>query len=127
MSVTISEAINAYLTERQSELFDSSLQNHRYQLKQFRLWAGGAGGVDSTEGLDPLDLSKFRRYRTDDLNPNTMYNQLSVVGLLLRFAHRMGWVREELPESIVLPTRTAMSTPGSAGLRWSTALRPTLR
>ena len=34
-----------------------------------------------------------------------MYNQLVVVRLLLRFAHRMGWVGETIPDSVVLPTR----------------------
>jgi site-specific recombinase XerC len=101
---TIAEAIEAYLAEREFELSDSSLQNHRYQLKQFRIW-GASVGVDSIEELDPIALSKFRRARSDDINSNTMYNQLSVLRLFLRFTHRMGWVEESLADSIVLPTR----------------------
>ena len=101
--VTVPDAVESYLTERSSELSDSSIQNHRYQLKQFRQWCHGAGDVN------PLDLSRFRRYRSSDLNSNTMYNQLSVVRLFLRFCHRMGWVEEALPESIVLPTRSGRS------------------
>lgn len=111
--ITIEEAIEAYLEERKSELSDSSIQNHRYQLKQFRLWARGAGGIDNLDDIDPLDLSRFRRYRSNDLNSNTMYNQLGVLRLLLRFTHRMGWVEEELPDSIVLPTRSGRSRDSS--------------
>jgi len=102
---TVDEAIKAYFTERETELSDSSLQNHHYQLKQFSEWAGGAGDVSSVEELEPLDLSRFRRYRSKSINTNTMYNQLCVVRLFLRFCFRMGWVDESLPESIVLPTR----------------------
>lgn len=103
--VTVPDAIESYLTERAHELSDSSIQNHRYQLEQFRRWCAGPGEIDSLDDLEPLTISQFRRYRSSELNSNTMYNQLSVVRLMLRFAHRMGWVREELPESIVLPTR----------------------
>jgi integrase len=105
MPVTVPEAIQAYLTERQSELSDSSLQNHRYQLKQFRRWTDGPGEIETMAELDPIDLSRFRRYRSESINENTMYNQLVVVRLLLRFAHRMGWVDETIPDSVVLPTR----------------------
>jgi integrase len=105
MPVTVPEAIKAYLTERQSELSDSSLQNHRYQLKQFRQWTNDPGEIETIADLDPIDLSRFRRYRSESINENTMYNQLVVVRLLLRFAHRMGWVDETIPDSVVLPTR----------------------
>ena len=109
MSVTVPAAIDAYLTDRASELSDSSIQNHRYQLKQFREWCNGPGETDSISAIEPLDLSKFRRYRSADINPNTMYNQLSVCRLFLRFCHRMGWCEEEIPNSIVLPTRAGRS------------------
>lgn len=57
----ISDAINAYLTERETELSNSSIQNHRYQLKQFADWAGGAGELTHIEDVKPIDLSRFRR------------------------------------------------------------------
>jgi site-specific recombinase XerD len=107
--ITIEEAIEAYLEERKSELSDSSIQNHRYQLKQFRLWIRGADGVDSLDDIDPIGVSRFRRYRASDLNSNTMYNQLSSLRLFLRFCSRMRWVDESLPESVVLPTRSGAS------------------
>lgn len=107
--ITIEEAIEAYLEERKSELSDSSIQNHRYQLKQFRLWARGADGVDNLDDIDPIDLSKFRRYRSESINSNTMYNQLGVLRLFLRFCHRMQWIDESVPESIVLPTRSGQA------------------
>jgi site-specific recombinase XerC len=110
---TVEEAIKAYLADRQSELSSSSLQNHRYQLKQFKQWTRGAGSVDNLDDVEPLTLSKFRRYRSNSINSNTMYNQLSVLRLFLRFCHRMGWVPESLPESIVLPTRAGRSRDSS--------------
>jgi integrase len=102
---TINNAVQAYLTDRKSELSTSSIQNHRYQLKQWRRWAGGPGEIDCVEDVEPIDLSKFRRARSRSINSNTMYNQLCVLRLHLRFCHRMGWLREEIPESIVLPSR----------------------
>jgi integrase len=101
----IQDSIDAYLTEKQADVSRSTAQNHRYQLSQFESWCANSG-IDKLSALDPIDLSKFRRARTEALNSNTMYNQLSVLRLYLRFCHRMGWVREELPESIVLPTRS---------------------
>jgi integrase len=109
MTVKIDDSIESYLAERSSELSDSSLQNHRYQLKQFREWAGGAGSVRVLDDIDPIDLSKFRRARSEDINSNTMYNQLGCVRLWLRHCARMGWVEESLPESIVLPKRSGQS------------------
>jgi integrase len=105
MTVTIPDSIESYLNERSSELSASSIQNHTYQLKQFREWCASGDGIECLDDLDPIDLSRFRRARARDINANTMYNQLSVVRLHLRFCKRMGWVDEELPESIVLPSR----------------------
>jgi len=110
---TVNEAVKAYLADRQSELSDSSIQNHRYQLTRFREWCGGAGELNHVEEIDPLDLSKFRRYRSNSINSNTMYNQLGVVRMFLRFANRMQWVDESVPESIVLPTRSGRSRDSS--------------
>ncbi|WIV66574.1 tyrosine-type recombinase/integrase [Natrialbaceae archaeon AArc-T1-2] len=105
--VTPQEAIEAYLTERSTELSASSIQNHRYQLKQFRLWCERVG-VSRLQSIEPIHISRFRRARADEINSNTMYNQLSVVRLFLRFVERMGWSGvpgNDLSESIVLPTR----------------------
>ncbi|MFP9192764.1 tyrosine-type recombinase/integrase [Natrialbaceae archaeon A-CW1-1] len=105
--VTPNEAIEAYLTERSTELSASSIQNHRYQLKQFRLWCERVG-VSQVQSIEPIHISRFRRYRSDEINSNTMYNQLSVVRLFLRFCERMGWSGidgHDLSESIVLPSR----------------------
>lgn len=113
MPVTIDDAIESYLTDRKSELSDSSIQNHRYRLKQFREWARGAGSIDYIDDIDPIDISRFRRARSDDLNSNTMYNQLSCLRLFLRFSHRMGWIEETVPKSIVLPTRSGQSRSSS--------------
>ena len=110
---SINEALDAYFAERSTELSESSLRNHHYQLKQFRLWARGAGEINSIADLDPIDLSRFRRARSSDLNSNTMYNQLCVLRLFLRFAHRMGWCEEQLPESIVLPSRAGRARDSS--------------
>ncbi len=101
---SIEESVTAYLTARESELSASSIQNHRYQLKQFREWCEQEG-LESIESITPIDVMQFRRARSNDLNSNTMYNQLSVLRLHLQFAHRMGWIDEETPESIVLPKR----------------------
>lgn len=113
MPVTIDDAIESYLTDRKSELSDSSIQNHRYRLKQFREWARGAGSIDYIDDIDPIDLSRFRRARSDDINSNTMYNQLSCLRLFLHFSHRMGWVEEQVPESIVLSSRSGQSRDSS--------------
>jgi integrase len=110
---TVNEAVKAYLADRQSELSDSSIQNHRYQLTRFREWCGGAGELNHVEEIKPIVLSKFRRYRSNSINSNTMYNQLGVVRLFLRFANRMQWVEESVPESIVLPSRSGRSRDSS--------------
>ena len=104
-NVTVHEAIEAYLNERKTELSTSSSQNHRYQLKQFSQWCDRES-IEELNSIEAIDLSRFRRQRSPAINANTMYNQLSVIRLFLRFAHRMGWVEESLPCSIVLPSRS---------------------
>ncbi len=105
MTVTIDEAIKAYFAERAPELSESSITNHRYLLKQFREWAEPRRDVDNIDDIEPLTVSRFRRHRSESINSNTMYNQLSVLRLFLRFCDRMGWVGEEVPRSVSMPTR----------------------
>jgi integrase len=85
-------------------LSDSSIQNHRYQIKQFRKWCD-SNSIDSIGSLEAIDLSRFRRDRSQEINNNTLYNQLSVLRLFLGYCARMQWCDEHLPESIVLPRR----------------------
>jgi len=108
MSVTIREASEAYLNERETELSDSSLQNHRYQIKQFRKWCKD-NSIATIDNLEAIDISRFRRDRSQDINNNTLYNQLSVLRLFLAFCARMQWCDEHLSESIVLPRRNGQA------------------
>lgn len=103
-SVTVTEAVESYLNDRESELSASSQQNHRYQLKQFKEWCERVH-VDSIEEVEPIHISRFRRARSKDINSNTMYNQLSIVRLFLAFCERMMWVEPGVSESVVLPSR----------------------
>lgn len=104
MSVTVTEAIESYLAERNSELSKSSIQNHRYQLKQFKKWCADES-IEKIGDIEPIDASRFRRDRGEEINNNTLYNQLSVLRLFFAFCARMQWVDEFLSESIVLPRR----------------------
>jgi integrase len=103
-TITVQEAAEAYLTERETELSDSSIQNHRYQIKQFRTWCSD-NDIDGIESIEAITLSRFRRDRSTEINNNTLYNQLSVLRLFLAFCARMQWCDEHIPESIVLPQR----------------------
>ena len=105
MTVTVQEAIEAYFAERESELSESSITNHRYLLKQFREWCDPRRDVDNVADIEPLTVSRFRRRRSESINSNTMYNQLSVLRLFLRFCDRMGWADETVPESVAMPNR----------------------
>lgn len=116
MTVAIDEAIEAYFAERAPELSESSLTNHRYLLKQFSEWGEPRRDVDKIEDIEPLTVSRFRRHRSESINSNTMYNQLSVLRLFLRFCNRMGWVDESVPQSVSMPNR--------AGCARSTTIDP---
>jgi len=104
MSVTVQEAAEAYINERETELSDSSIQNHRYQIKQFRVWCSN-NSIATLDNIEAIDISRFRRDRSQEINNNTLYNQLSVLRLFLAFCARMQWCDEHLSESIVLPRR----------------------
>lgn len=98
------EAEEAYINERETELSDSSIQNHRYQIKQFRQWCSD-NSIATIDNIEAIDISRFRRDRSTEINNNTLYNQLSVLRLFLSYCSRMQWCDEHLSESIVLPRR----------------------
>lgn len=77
--ITVSEAIESYLNEKQAAVSDSTVQIHRHQSIQFRRWCGGADSTDNLDSIDPIDMSRFRRGRSADLNSNTVYDQLECV------------------------------------------------
>lgn len=112
MSVPVTEAVDAYIAERNNELSKSSIQNHRYQLKQFQSWCADES-IEEIEEIEPIDVSRFRRDRSEHINNNTLYNQLSVLRLFLGYCARMQWVDEFVGESIVLPRRDGQARDSS--------------
>jgi len=98
-----SAAIEQYLTARGNELADATIQNHRYRLKQFRLWCEEEGFEDMRE-LSGRETESFRLAREDDdLAPMTVRNQMMTLRVFTEWCVTQGYVKPGTADRIRTP------------------------
>lgn len=102
------DAVERYLESRAQEVSDSTLQNHRYRLKQFLLWCGENDITDIAEvTMEDIEDYKLHRINEDDLKLITIQQQLRTLRVFLEYCGSLGLVDEELASRMLIPSTDA--------------------
>ena len=103
-SIKPEKAVEMYLSDREAELADSSLLNHRYHLKRFLEFCE-ATGFDDLADIDGKTIYEYKQYRRDEggINEQTLSNQLSTFRVFLRFCERLEVAEKGTADKVELP------------------------
>ena len=101
--ITPEDAVESYLADKELELEDSSLRNHRYRLQRFLEWAGECGLEDMNE-ITGRKLNEYKQWRSKDVNNVTLKNQLGTVRQFIAFCERIDAAPQGVHEKMTLPT-----------------------
>ena len=109
------QAVQMYLTERETDLSGSSHDNHRLYLSHFIDWCDREE-IDNMGDLTGRDLFEFRQYRADDLAQSSLQTQISTLRIFIRFCESLDAVEPGLHEKILVPPRPMNSRDEKLGL-----------
>ena len=101
--LTPEDAVESYLADKELELEDSSLRNHRYRLQRFLEWADECGLEDMNE-ITGRKLNEYKQWRSKDVNNVTLKNQLGTVRQFIAFCERIDAAPKGVHEKMTLPT-----------------------
>jgi len=102
------EAIQMYLTERQTELSPETHDNHRYYLRRFKEWCDRED-YDNMNDISGRDLHGFRQDRADELVQSSLQTQMSAVRTFIDFCESIDAVEPGLSEKVLVPPRPGNS------------------
>lgn len=97
------EAVRLYLSDRQNELADATIDSYRYKLEKFVEWCE----QDNLENLNRIsgrDLLRFRQYRTQDLKTVSLKGQLDALRAFIKWCESIDAVEQDLHNKILSPT-----------------------
>jgi integrase len=97
------EAVEMYLTDKDTEYTEATLDSHRRRIKWFRRWFDTETEYDHLRELSGLDLHQFRVWRQGDLAPVTLKTQMDTVRVFLYWCRNIDAVSEDLPEKCESP------------------------
>jgi integrase len=97
------EAVEMYLKHRQPEVSQKTLTEHKYRLTRFLEWDGTDELRDMTEMTRKV-AAKYRFYRTEEVAPSTLENEIRTFRLFIRFCEDFGCVPEGVAKHIDVPT-----------------------
>lgn len=102
-------AAEMYLTARQDELSEATINGQKYRLEAFVQWCDEEG-IDNLNDLNGRDLYAYRVWRREGngegregIEPITLRGQLATVRAFLGFAAEVDAVPETLREKVPLP------------------------
>lgn len=96
-------AVEEFLEMKAPEVSDSTIQNLRYRLKQFRLWTDEAG-IDDMRELDGRDCEKWKLARSSSgLAPITMRHHMRTFRQFVRWCGVVGYCKPDLHELVRVP------------------------
>lgn len=103
-SIRPKKAVNMYLSEREAEVADSTLQNHRYHLKRFLEFCEDTG-FDDMADLNGRIIYELKQHRREEggVNEQTLSNQLSTFRVFVRFCERLEVVENGIADKVELP------------------------
>jgi len=104
---TPAEAVEWYLTKRETDVSEKTLQNHRYRLEQFVAFCTEFE-IDNLNDLSGRDLHHYKVHRReeDGLKNITLQGQLSTLRQYLDFCESIDAVPTGLHDRVLLPSTT---------------------
>lgn len=99
---TPAEAVEWYLAERDPELSEKSLQNHRYRLSQFIEFCG-EHEIDNLTTLTGRDLHRYRVWRSKSIKTVTLRGELQTLRVFLEFCAAISAVDPGMRERVQIP------------------------
>jgi site-specific recombinase XerD len=101
--MTIPDAVERYLREREQNVSESTLYNHSSQLKQFIEWCEASSDrPDKVGEIDSFHISDFRIHRSETLEEVTLYNQMSMLRVFIKWCEGRNLI-ENISEGIIMP------------------------
>lgn len=99
------EAVELYADDRHDELSAQTRAAHRSRLGHFIRWADQEG-LDNLNDLGPRDLQRYRVWRRDDgdLNTVSLRAQLSTLRVFIRWCENISAIRPDTHLHIRVPT-----------------------
>jgi site-specific recombinase XerD len=94
--------LDLYLSERETDLADSTRRAHRYTIERLVEWCE-ANDIAAVADLDGRALHEFRMDRRDVVNGNTLRSQLGIIRQFIRFAESIEAAETGLSERIRMP------------------------
>ena len=92
-----------YINERQAEVSEKTLHNHKYRLDTFLEFCEERG-LDDLVDLTGRDLHRYRNWRLDQgIAKVTLRGNLATLRVFLEFAARIDVVSNGMRERVVLP------------------------
>lgn len=99
---TPAEAVEWYLTEREPDLSEKTLQNHRYRLEQFLAFCSEQE-FDEMNQLTGRDIHRFRVWAGRDIRTVTLRGYLQTFRVFLEFCAAIDAVEPGMRERVRLP------------------------
>jgi len=94
------EAVQMYLKYREPEISQTTLYEHKCRLNRFLEWYDRDDMTKMTRKV----AAKYRFYRTDEVAPTTLENEIRTFRLFIRFCEDFGCVPEGVAKHIDVPT-----------------------
>jgi len=98
-----SEAVQLYIQERRPEVSQATLYEHRTRLRRFTEWCEKQD-IDNMNDMTRQVAYRYRVYRTDEVAPTTLENEIRTFRLFIRFCERFGCVSDGVARNIKVPT-----------------------
>jgi site-specific recombinase XerD len=98
------KAVEQYLASRSHDATKSTIQNHRYRLKQFLKWAEEQG-FDNMNDLTGRKAEQFKNWRVAecDVNSVTLEQHLRTFRVFVRWCESVDAVEEGVADKILVP------------------------
>jgi site-specific recombinase XerC len=105
--ITPEEALELYCEDIDGELSPNSVRAKRYQLGKFVDWCEGADTdeprVRDLNEITGRDFTRFKNWRSEDINKVTLRTNLSALRSFMRFCVSIDAVSHAIPEKINVP------------------------
>lgn len=100
--MTPRDARDRYLSRRNADSTDRSVDSWFYRLKLFCEWCQGVG-IETVGDLRRLDMDDYYHVRSAEIAPTTLKNEMSTLKMFCEWLEGLGAVDDGLADSVQIP------------------------